>query len=86
MQGEVESIEPLQETESGTVLWFKVKLKDVEEEFALHCNWFSTFGKLKPGDKVQYEASEAKFDGYSTFNKLRKIELGEEELGVEAEL
>ena len=84
VKGEIEKIEPLWKAQNATVFWHLVKLKDRPEEFALHMNWFASFGKLEPNDKVEYVISKAKLDhtgtqginkkGYLLFNSLRKVE------------
>jgi hypothetical protein len=89
-EGVVEVLEPLGTAIDGTVAWYRLRIKDAPEEFALHRNWIVRHGDLKPGDRILYEASKARLPGdgndgrgWILFERLRRI--GEPETsGLEA--
>lgn len=80
----VEKVEPLFKSQGGETFWWQVKMKDCQEEYALHQNWFTIYETLKLGDKVEFEVSKARLGkdgtqgidkkGWLLFDKLRKVE------------
>ena len=55
MKGKVLKMEPLRKSHLGTFI-HRITLKDTEETYALHTNWFAEH-TLEIGDLVEYEPS-----------------------------
>ncbi len=82
----VESFTALFKTDNGTPFWYEVRLKGINQPFALHVN----AGKLRVGERVRFIRSKAQLGpsgsqginrkGWLLFDKLERVEDHQEEL------